>query len=243
MNSFPQIKRMGERAFLLEFDPEISSSGLQRVLSFKKYLQDNLVEVKVEIINTYNSLLINYKSPIEDAYREVLELAEAFYAANINFKFKTRLFHIPVCYDDIFGIDMEEISTEKNLSKKEIIRLHSSQNYLVYFIGFLPGFLYLGGLPESLHFSRKDRPRSKVEKGAVGIGEQQTGIYPQSSPGGWNIIGNSPIKLFDPQLSPPCEIRSGDKIKFYSVSLEEHKEISMAVEKGEFRFQIEEENG
>ncbi len=242
MQEYPKIKRLGERAILLEFEPEISSEILKKVLSVKKYIQEKSLKQDIEVTNTFNSLLVSYPQSIEDAYGEIFRLFEEFSGAKISFKYERRLFHIPVCYDEIFAFDLEEISRAKKLSKEEIIGLHSSVDYLVYFTGFLPGFLYLGGLPETLHFSRKIHPRQSVPKGAVGIGEKQTGIYPQASPGGWNIIGNSPVPLFDPTANPPCEIRSGDMIRFYPVSVEEHEKIKEEVERGKFSFKIE-ENG
>lgn len=243
MEDYPKIKRLGERAILLEFEPDISPETLEKLLGAKKFIQKKLIKEKVEVINTYNSLLINYYASIEYVYSKLLSLKEYILRANIDFKIENRLFYIPVCYDEVFALDLAEIAESKNLSKKQIIELHSTHNYLVYFTGFLPGFLYLGGLPETLHFSRRKHPRSVIKKGAVGIGEKQTGIYPQSSPGGWNIIGNSPVPLFDPALDPPCPIKPGDRIRFYQVDLKEHKEIINQVAKKEFRFKVEEYNG
>ncbi|WP_324719274.1 5-oxoprolinase subunit PxpB [Salinimicrobium sp. HB62] len=243
MDEYPKIKRLGERAILLEFEPEISPDTLKKVLGVKKFFQENTLKEKVEISNTYNSLLITYNVSIEDVYGSVLNLKDDLSKANRSFRIVSRLFHIPVCYDDVFALDLAEMAGSKNLSKKQIIELHSSKDYLVYFTGFLPGFLYLGGLPKTLHFSRRKHPRSKIEKGAVGIGEKQTGIYPQESPGGWNIIGNSPVPLFDPALDPPCEIHAGDRIRFYPVSLEEHRRMSSEVKKGLYRIKSEEYNG
>lgn len=222
----------------MEFKPYILPENLNKVLGIKKYLEEKLVKDKVYITNTYNSLLITYPVTIEDAYGKVFSLKEELLRANISLKSEGRLFHLPVCYDEDFALDLEEISVAKNLSKKEIISLHSSMEYLVYFTGFLPGFLYLGGLPNALHFSRRKHPRSQVQKGAVGIGEKQTGIYPQKSPGGWNIIGNSPVPLFDPYEDPPCQISPGDRIRFYPVSLEEHEKIKEEVERGKFSFKV-----
>jgi len=133
-------------------------------------------------------------------------------------------------------LDLKLISREKNLSLDQIIRLHTQPIYTVYFIGFLPGFLYLGGLDKKLQISRKIHPRMEVQKGAVGIGENQTGIYPKSSPGGWQIIGNSPVPLFDKNRLPPCEISAGDKVKFYQVSKSEFLKISEEIKEGKFQF-------
>ena len=243
MDAFPVIKKLGEKAILIEFEPEISPRVLEKVLALQNYLQKYLLKLNIEVTNTYNSLLISYQSPIEDVYGEVSCLLEEFSTANISLKLESRLFHIPVCYDKYFGVDLEEIAAAKKLTEKEIIDLHSSRDYPVYFIGFLPGFLYLGGLPEILHFPRRKNPRIRVEKGAVGIGEKQTGIYPQASPGGWNIIGNSPIDLFDPTEDPPCEITAGDRIKFHQVSMEEYEQIREEVENGRFHLTHEKYDG
>ena len=243
MQDFPKISRMGERAILLQFEPEISENILGKVLAAQKILQKKLLKEGVEVINTYNSLLVVYPKAIENTYDSFLMLKRELELANIQDISKSQLFHLPVCYDQKFGLDLQEISEAKDLPEREIIRLHSSALYTVYFTGFLPGFLYLGGLPEIIHFPRREQPRIEVPKGAVGIGEKQTGIYPQKSPGGWNIIGNSPVPLFDPFLDPPCEIKSGDKIRFYEVSAKEHEEILKEVEAGEFKFRKEEYNG
>ena len=110
----------------------------------------------------------------------------------------------------------------------------------IYFIGFLPGFLYLGGLDERLFTPRKSTPRLRIEKGAVAIGGKQTGIYPQESPGGWNIIGNSPIQFFDNSKNTPCFAKAGDKLQFYSITLKEHHDIKVLVDAGVFQLESEE---
>lgn len=239
MSDLPRIKPMGEQGILVDFTPEINESQLEKLLGFKKFLEESLLKQRVEVINTFGSLLINYPKAIEDVYGEVSKVKDLLERANINNNFKQHLFHIPVCYEEVFGLDLTLLCREKNLSKKELITLHTAPVYTVYFIGFLPGFLYLGGLDERLHFPRKDQPRLKVEKGAVGIGENQTGIYPKSSPGGWQIIGNSPVLLFDKNRLPPCEISPGDKLKFYEVDIEEHKRISEEIAERRFQFKKE----
>ena len=226
---------MGERAILIEFDAEIKEDLLYKLLFYKNLIQKKYFKEKVEVTNTYASLLIFYHSIIEDVYSEVLAIKLLLDAANIIKKPAIDIFHIPVCYDSKFGLDLDLISQSKNIEVDEIITLHTAPVYTVYFIGFLPGFLYLGGLDERLQISRKSSPRNRVDKGAVGIGENQTGIYPKSSPGGWQIIGNSPIEIFDKNSIPPCRISAGDKIKFYPVSREEYEEIKTDVSKGKFQ--------
>jgi KipI family sensor histidine kinase inhibitor len=227
---------MGERAILIEFEADISENILEKALFYKNKIEDHYSEVNVEVINTYNSLLVYYIYTIEDVYDEVSALKELFQGTKITKKTIVQLYNIPVCYDAGFGLDLKLISEEKNLSIDQIIRLHTQPVYTVYFIGFLPGFLYLGGLDKKLQISRKIQPRMEVQKGAVGIGENQTGIYPKSSPGGWQIIGNSPVPLFDKNRLPPCEISAGDKVKFYQVSKSEFLKISEEIKAGKFQF-------
>lgn len=243
MAEFPKISAMGERAILVQFEPIIEENLLEKLLFYKNELEDFYAEVNVEVINTYNSLLISYMFAIEDVYGEFSALKELFGEAKITKLSNRQIFHLPVCYEEEFGWDLEYISEEKKLTKKQIIDLHSAPLYTVYFIGFLPGFLYLGGLNKKLQISRKNEPRLKIEKGAVGIGENQTGIYPKSSPGGWQILGNCPVNFFDKNSNPPCEISPGDKVKFYSVSKDEFFEISEAISSGNFELKKEKYNG
>ncbi|CAM4117821.1 5-oxoprolinase subunit PxpB [Gillisia hiemivivida] len=242
-HKYPQIKPMGDRAILIEFQPEINEKSLNKLLSFKEIIEKELIEDKVEVINTYHSLLIVYVSTIENIYDKVFALKELVSKANIGKNINSQIFHIPVCYDEEFGLDLELISMENNLKIPDIIQLHTTPIYTVYFTGFLPGFLYLGGLDEKLQISRKSSPRMKVEKGAVGIGEKQTGIYPKTSPGGWQIIGNSPMTFFDKNRNPPCIISSGDKVKFYSVSKSQYFQISEEIKVNNFQLKREKYHG
>lgn len=243
IGKFPKLKMMGERAILVQFEPEISRILLDKVLLYKDIFIANLPEVEVEVTNTYNSLLVNCHCPIEDVYSEISRLEKLLEKSQINKKTDTRIHHIPVCYEPEFGIDLELIATQKGISISRIIDLHTAPVYTVYFIGFLPGFLYLGGMDEKLRISRKEQPRLEVKKGAVGIGENQTGIYPKKSPGGWQIIGNSPVNFFNKNEDPPCKISAGDKVKFYDVSKERYATILEEVQSGVFRLKSEKYDG
>ena len=224
---------------MVEWPPEINETILHDVINFKKNLQQHNFKSKIEITSAYNSLLITYGYTIENINSEVLTL-KSLYSLRKGLKKSTfRLWKIPVCYDDGFALDLEEISNEKKLSKPEIITLHSGTIYTVYFIGFLPGFLYLGGLDKSLHYPRKSTPRLQIKKGAVAIGGNQTGIYPNESPGGWNIIGNSPISFFDTSKDMPCFAKAGDKIQFVPISLKEYHDISTLVKEGVYQMESE----
>src|SRR5690606_7471379 len=176
MNEFPKISRLGERGILINFRPEISEDLLGKIIFFKNLFEKSNFKQKVEINNTFHSLLIYYPLGIDDIYNEILTIKLILGQPNIEENFNSTLFHLPVCYEKEFGLDLELISNEKRLNIDRIIALHTNPVYTVYFIGFLPGFLYLGGLDPNLQISRKNTPRMEVPKGAVGIGEKQTGI-------------------------------------------------------------------
>lgn len=234
-----KYKTYGDRSVLIEWPSEIDENILKDVLLFKNKLLKHYIKLKVEVRHAYNSILITYDTAIGNAYDE-FEIIKQVYQSQIEIKnIIFTLWKIPVCYDEGFALDLDEICTTKNSSKSEIIRLHSSVIYTVYFVGFLPGFLYLGGLDSFLKFPRKSIPRLHVKKGAVAIGGNQTGVYPISSPGGWNIIGNSPINFFNSEHERPCFAQSGDKIQFYPVDLKTYHDISRLVEAGVYQLESE----
>ena len=236
---YPYFSLMGESAILIEFEPKISEKTLNIVLNCKNSIENKLSKSLVEVNNTYCSLLVIYRYTIENVYDEVLALKACISEANIGKNNNSHLYHIPVCYDEHFGLDLRLLASKNNLSISEIIELHTAPIYTVFFTGFLPGFLYLGGLDKKLIISRKSTPRMKVEKGAVGVGEKQTGIYPKSSPGGWQIIGNSPVEFFDKNSLPPSKFVAGDRVKFYAVSMEEYLQISSEISCGKFQLKSE----
>jgi inhibitor of KinA len=133
----------------------------------------------------------------------------------------SRSIEIPVCYDAEFGFDFSRIAEHTKLSEREIVDLHSTGQYRVACIGFVPGFTFLTGLPKNLATPRRDVPRTEIPAGSVGIGGAQTGIYPLRSPGGWNLIGRTPLKLFDPSKNPPTLLHPGDRVRFRAITREE----------------------
>lgn len=230
-----RYSRFNEYSILIEWPVVIDDFMLENILNFKNTIKINYVNQKVEVINTYNSILVIYQITIEDVNDEILTLKTLFLAqgkAKLN---QSTIWEIPVCYDDEFAADLDVISNKIKLSKPEIIRRHSEPMYTVFFIGFLPGFLYLGGLDSGLFLDRKTTPNLNVKKGSVAIGGQQTGIYPQDSPGGWHSIGNSPIELFNPKHMPPCLIKAGDKVKFIPIETLEYYDILNAVKTRKYK--------
>ncbi|MEW7290583.1 5-oxoprolinase subunit PxpB [Aquimarina sp. 2304DJ70-9] len=220
-----QYKRYSESAILIEWPPEISEEVLNDLLSYKNFLEKSTNELIVEVISAYSSLLVCYKYTIENVYSEI-SILKSHYSTNFECtNAKKRLWEIPVCYSTALAPDLKSFSSKKSLTIDEVISLHSTPIYTIYFIGFLPGFLYLGGLPKKLHLSRKATPSLTVKKGAVAIGGNQTGIYPSDSPGGWHVIGICPLDFFDPTLKKPCFFEPGDLIKFKPIDNLEYNAI------------------
>ncbi len=137
-----------------------------------------------------------------------------------------RLVEIPVCYDLEFAPDLDDVARRAELSAKEVVDLHSTGEYRVACIGFVPGFPFLTGLAKKLATPRRDTPRKEIPPGSVGIGGSQTGIYPLRSPGGWNLIGRTPLKLFDPTKNPPALLRAGDRVRFHAITREEFESLN-----------------
>lgn len=222
-------KPFGNKAILIEWKAIIDAQILSDILSFKEKISTDKSLFITDVIMGYHSLTLVYKNEIINFDKEVAYLKLVAENKSELKKHPTFTWQIPVCYDESFGIDLQEISETKSISIPEIIQLHTSAIYKVYFIGFLPGFLYLGGLNSRLFMDRKPNPRLEVAKGAVAIGGKQTGVYPEKSAGGWNIIGKSPISFFNVNSQNPCFANPGDAIKFKSISLDIFYEIEEAV--------------
>lgn len=155
----------------------------------------------------------------------------------------TRLLHIPVVYGGEYGPDLARVAAYNDCSVDEVVSLHQSQECLVYMLGFLPGFPYLGGMTPKIATPRLENPRDKIAAGSVGIADEQTGIYPVASPGGWNIIGRTPIKLFDSEIQEPILFRAGDYVKFDAVSDAKFSKITDRVKDRTYKLTVETLNG
>ncbi len=225
VNRKPVCRIAGDTGLLVEFgegiDPEVNT----RVRSLAACVRENPPAGIVEIIPTYRSLLFVYhpeRTTPETLIRHI-ETLHAHTAGNLDTG--CRVVEIPVCYGGKFGPDMETVKASARLTDKEVIRLHSRPEYLIYMVGFTPGFPFLGGLHEKLHTPRLKTPRTRVPAGSVGIANNQTGIYPVESPGGWQIIGQTPLTLFDPHRDNPFLYRAGDKIKFVPISPDRYAQM------------------
>jgi KipI family sensor histidine kinase inhibitor len=178
----------------------------------------------------YASLLIDF-DPLRLTPDELSSRVEqAAVASDSVAKTRVNVVTIPVCYDLEFGPDLADVAEQVALSRDEVVRQHSTPTYLVYFLGFSPGFVYLGGLPEALHMPRLATPRPSVVRGSVGIAGSQTGIYPIDSPGGWRLIGRTPLNMFDPQATPPTRLQPGDRMKFSPIDRATFENLQRAAE-------------
>jgi len=234
LNKVLSYKPFGEQAILIEWAQYIDDQILEDLLRFKERIQKERTHFITDFIIGYHSLTLKYKTPILNYATEV-ETLKSIYKKDAASKKKLRfLWEIPVCYDLKFGIDLEEMALKSKVSIDEIRSRHAAKTYTVFFLGFLPGFLYLGGLHSDLYFDRKPTPRLKVPKGAVAIGGKQTGVYPCSSPGGWNLIGKTPIHFFDVSQQQPCFATAGDQIKFIPISLDEFYQLEKEVAENKY---------
>ena len=221
--------------FEQKIDPDINA----QVLGLKAAIeQANIPGIRF-IIPAYCSLTIGYEPGVL-RYEALVKKIQGLEAKEL---FKKRLFQsrqlkIPVCYETPYALDFKELSKETGLSKTKIIRLHTSATFKVYMLGFLPGFVFMGKLPDALQCRRKTNPRLKVPAGSVGLAGQQTGIYPAETPGGWQIIGRTPLKLFDPIGEDPFLFRAGDTVQFYSISTNIFLEIAAQIANNTFKMDL-----
>jgi inhibitor of KinA len=215
---------MGDRGLLLEFGDEISAEVNDKVRKMALALEAETMEGIIGVVPTYRSLLVLYNPliiPLEDLKRRLKQLEEGL--KEIFFP-DPKFTKIPVLYGETFGPDLEKVAEYVHLTAEEVIRLHCSKPYFIYMIGFMPGFPYMGELPDALITPRLKTPRLSVPAGSVAIAQKQTGIYPVESPGGWQILGRTPVKLFNPEKEPPALLRMGDLVQFYPISEKEFHE-------------------
>lgn len=230
MSNFLNVHITGERSIRFAFSDQVGEETFHQVQSFCAMVENHfLVE---EVVPSYHTVTIYLKKNLENKESFVVSLLTKWdQHVQDGFERHFRRLRIPVCFEEEFALDMERVMKQTGLSEKEIIALHSAPSYTVYMIGFLPGFPYLGGLEEKLMTPRLHTPRAKVPKGAVGIGGSQTGIYPIDCPGGWNLIGKSPVEVYRPDREEPFFIRTGDRLEFVPISITEFFEIKKQLEK------------
>ena len=217
-----RFRTAGDRGLLVEYGDVIDPLVNNKVRSMAIVMGADPPQGVVEVIPTYRSLLIIYDPVVTDPARllKILETSEDR-LEDIQIA-PPRTVEIPVCYGGEFGPDIDTVADSNGLTAAKVIELHCEPEYLIYMVGFTPGFPFLGGLPEKLYTPRLETPRTLVPEGSVGIANNQTGIYPVASPGGWQLIGRTPLKLFAPGRKNPFLYQAGDRIKFKPISAEEY---------------------
>ncbi len=225
-----KLLSLGDNAITVQFGDKISLANHLKVRQLCTHLDTYPIKGMMEYIPTYNSVTIFYdlielnhrcnnkQLPFEMIEQTLKELLENLSDAKLENKTQVE---IPVCYDAEFSPDLKFVADYHDISLEEVIRIHTAKIYYVYMLGFSPGFPFLGGLCKNIATPRKESPMLAIPAGSVGIAGQQTGIYPIQSPGGWQIIGRTPLKLFQPEKEPPTLLKAGDTITFKSISIDE----------------------
>jgi inhibitor of KinA len=220
----PKLRQISPVLIELFWDEKPNDILLNHLLSWEIAISWQFGSEVIEVRKGFQTLSCVLKN---DLKQSDLKAWQSFIEASIElFPLPSKLWEIPVCYDPELGKDLISLSKSLSLDIQKLITLHTEQTYRIHFFGFLPGFMYLNGLDPALHFPRKSIPDRKIEPGSVAIGGAQTGIYPTESPGGWHVIGKTPISLFDQNLSPPVFAKPGEQIQFIPISREEFEQLS-----------------
>lgn len=235
----PRFLPAGDRAVTVEMADAISPEINTKIRELCAVLDREHVPGIVDLVPTYRSLLVCY-DPVQIGLSElqdrILNLSEVEHVILP----PPKVLQIPVRYGGEYGPDMEFVARHTGLSPDEVATIHSSTDYLVYMMGFNTGFPYLGGMSAKIAAPRLETPRTRIPAGAIGIAQQQTGIYPVESPGGWRIIGRSPVRLFDPTREPPVAVEAGDFMRFVPIDEQRYREIEEHVQSGTYRLVVTE---
>jgi inhibitor of KinA len=224
-----EVNPLGDGALLLRWSDHLDVDG--QIDAFCAALRANPFAGMVDVVPAFRTVGVYYDVSLCSVQSDVLQyvyrnLLERYHRIFHYYNASERKIEIPICYE--FGIDIDELCRLHKISAHEWMRIHRSATYRVRMIGFAPGFPYMTGLPAKLHAPRRTEPRTWVPAGSVAIGGSQCGIYPQESPGGWHIIGRTPLRLFDPDAPDPARLQAGDLVTFVPISYEQFHEESYA---------------
>ena len=224
---YPRIRSFGNNAILLEWWDEISEELQLKILNAQKFIEENYADQILEMVPAYQSLAV-YLGPEVEQQNVLEDLSKVEFWKLKPTKRNSTMWAVPVCYEKEFATDLAAMCAAKKMDREALIALHTSRSYPIHFMGFLPGFIYLGKLDERLHHPRKADPELRVPGGSVAIGGAQTGIYPQQSPGGWHIIGATPANLFEAKGEKPAPWKAGDRIRFVRIDRSEYERIKQS---------------
>lgn len=230
----PRFLPAGDQCLVVEMGNAISPEINRRVRDLTVSIERAGISGIFDLMPTYRSLLIYYDPLVMPASQLQERLESLEHGLNEESLEKPRVVRIPTLYGGEYGPDIEFVAQNNGLSVEDVVEIHSGTDYLVYMMGFSPGFPYLGGLSKKLVTPRLQTPRTQIPAGSVGIAESQTGVYPVASPGGWQLIGRTPVRMFDPNREPPALLDAGSYVRFVPVSENEYNEIQRGVEAGEY---------
>ena len=233
----PRVLPSGDTALVVEFGDRIDRRLSAAVIGLAERIRGADLGGVTETVPTFRSLLVHYDPLATSAERltgQISGLVSDLTGGTAAAQASGRLWRIPACHDGEFAPDLAEVAAAVGLTPDEVIALHGAERYHVYMIGFLPGFPYLGDLPEALRLPRRENPRVKVPAGSVAIAAGMTAVYPTESPGGWHLIGRTPAPLFDPRAEPPALLRPGDAVLFEPIPRIEFERIARAVENDDY---------
>jgi len=220
----------GDKAISIEIDNQIDEKTISAIRGMMRAIEERAIEGIQEMIPAYKSLLVLY-DPLLIGPDDLIGILKGIEESLNTVKLPpAEIVHIPTLYGGDTGVDLEHVAVFNNMSCEEVILEHSSTDYLVYMLGFTPGFPYLGGMSKKIETPRRENPRIKVPKGSVGIAGSQTGIYSIESPGGWQIIGRTPLDLFDMENQKPVLLKAGQYIRFEPIDLETFERISLEIQ-------------
>jgi inhibitor of KinA len=227
------IYPISEKAVTIAFGDSISEALMHRINNFDKLIHERPFEGLQTTVPAYCTLSVFFdplqvlKStmPGKTCREKVSHYLEQLNETETTIKSESQLITIPVNYGGEMGPDLEDVAALNKITADEVINVHTSVTYLVHMIGFVPGFAYLGGMPETIAAPRKATPRGAIPAGSVGIAGTQTGIYPLQTPGGWQLIGQTPVKMFDLARPVPALLKAGDRVQFKSIGIEEFRHL------------------
>lgn len=227
----------GEQGMVIEFGNVIDRDINARVHQLAKTIVNKMPDDVLEVIPTYRSLMV-YFNPLhitrKTLEQQIMHCVRQKAASSVSLN-ASRVVTIPVCYGNQFGPDIEFVAQHNKLSVGDVIEIHTAKPYQVYMLGFTPGFPYLGGMCERIATPRLEKPRVKIPAGSVGIGGTQTGIYPVDSPGGWQLIGQTPLQLFSPSAPSPFLFAAGDYLQFQSIDPDHYLAVKQRVTAGSYQ--------
>lgn len=230
----PRFLQAGESCIVVEFADEIDRSANDAVVSLRNLLVKQKIVPIVECLPTYRSLAVYFDPLSVDSENIIKEIKQSLSAISDDTVNSHKIISVPVCYGGSYGPDIDNVARHAGISVDEVIKRHSSNICHCYMIGFVPGFAYLGGMDDTIATPRLADPRTVIPGGSVGIAGKQTGIYPIDSPGGWQLIGRTPLKLFTPDAEQPTLIDAGYGVRFEPVTDCEYRKIEEQVTNGTY---------